>query len=53
MTIARGELFSGALLAAAAALTSASGIFFSVNLVPVRMNFGSSDAGACGAMIFW
>jgi hypothetical protein len=33
-----------------------SGIFgtgLSPTFVPVMMNFGSSDAGACGAVIFW
>ena len=28
-------------------------IFLSVTLEPVRINFCSSDAGACGAVIFW
>jgi hypothetical protein len=32
---------------------SESDIFFSVNFVPVRMNFGSFVVGACGATIFW
>src|ERR1017187_5252398 len=35
--------------------TTAAGteFFFSVTFEPVRMNFWSSDAGACGTVIFW
>src|SRR5580765_8408759 len=34
-------------------LSGALGIGRSVFLVPVKMNFWSSDAGACGTVIFW
>src|ERR1017187_5906403 len=49
-TTAAGNFFSGAATPPAVAGTE---VFFSVTFEPVRMNFWSSDAGACGTVIFW
>jgi hypothetical protein len=50
MTMTKGEFFFGV---AGLVAASTGMVFLSVSLVPVRINFGSSDAGACGAVIFW
>src|ERR1017187_7081408 len=49
-TPAAGNFFSVAATPPAAAGTE---VFFSVTFERVRMNFWSSDAGACGTVIFW
>ncbi|HZL77792.1 MAG TPA: hypothetical protein VFC17_02995 [Candidatus Limnocylindrales bacterium] len=48
---ATGEPFAGNGVPPEFATTAGTGR--SPTFVPVRINFGSSDAGACGAVIFW
>jgi hypothetical protein len=51
---ARGNFFSGSGTGVSKpAFATAEGIGRSPGFVPVMINFGSSDSGACGAVIFW
>jgi hypothetical protein len=48
-----GNLFAGSGTVVIPAFATAAGIGRSPIFVPDMINFGSSDSGACGAMIFW
>jgi hypothetical protein len=51
---AAGDFFTGSSTGAIKlAFATAEGTGRSPVFVPVMMNFGSSDSGACGAVIFW
>jgi hypothetical protein len=53
MIAATSDFFSGSGAEVIPAFATAEGIGRSPVFVPVMINFGSSVAGACGAVIFW